>query len=125
MEEKAKRKMATAKKVGPAEFSNTDSHVVVNDGNLSNVYGPEGKPVFEKDLEDADLLFVNDGLLISDRHSGKYYDLKGKPVKNFYTDMDWFLYNNGNLLLCGMTLLFLVIGFILWFFLSWRRRKIQ
>ena len=106
-------------------FSNTDSYVVVNDGNLSNVYGPEGKPVFEKDLEDADLLFVDDGLLISDRHSGKYYDLKGKPVKNFYTDMDWFLYNNGNLLLCGMTLLFLVIGFILWFFLSWRRRKIQ
>ena len=104
-------------------FSCTDFYIVVEDGDLSNVYGPEGKPIFEKDLENADLVFVSDGLLISDRNSGKYYDLNGKPVKNSYTKTDWFLHKNAEALLLGMIVLFILAGVFIWYRYSWKKRK--
>ena len=105
-------------------FSSTDFYVVVNDGNLSNVYGPEGKSIFERDLENADLEIVSDGLLISDRNSGKYYDLTGKPVKNFYTKIDKLLYNNEEIILLGLFILFFLVGVYFWRRYSWKKRKL-
>ncbi|MBR5639582.1 MAG: hypothetical protein IKW83_07445 [Muribaculaceae bacterium] len=87
----------------------------------SNVYGPDGKFVFEKDLKTGWLCLydTDDGIIINDSETGIYYDKNGNQVNNIYTFYD--RYNK--VIFWTFIILSLIISTVLWYIYSWKRRK--
>ncbi|MBR5087778.1 MAG: hypothetical protein IKX31_12325 [Muribaculaceae bacterium] len=96
-----------------------DNYIIIIDDSKSNVYGPEGKAVFAEDLENANLMFNRDGDIIMNCNTGDCYDVKGNLVDNMKTA----IYKNESAVMIGCVVVFWLVAFVLWFFLSWRRRK--
>lgn len=99
-------------------FPTTD-YIIIKDGSKSNVYGPEGKAVFDEDLENAKLVFNGDGDIIFDSNTGDCYDMNGKPVNS----MKATIYKNETAMQIITVVVCLLLASVLWFFLSWRRRN--
>jgi hypothetical protein len=55
--------------------------------------------------------------------NGEYYDLQGQPVSNFYTLLDRLDYKNPDALYLSIFAFFIIVTFMLWYFLLWRKKK--
>ena len=92
---------------------------IVIEGNKCNVYGSDGKPVFAKDLENARLQFIDDGKLIINHETNEVFNTDGTPANSLKAT----IYKNLKAFSIAVFAVVLSLTFVLWFFLSWRRRK--
>ena len=105
-------------------YGEENGYAIIKDDNKWNVYGPEGKKVFEKDVVFSSnrgylyqLNFEDKGTLIVNRSTGEYFDFEGKPVSNFYTFMNRLLFAHYDFLTVLLVGLFMIIAGLIWFFL--------
>jgi len=102
---------------------NMNGYAIIDDGKDANLFGPDGNPVFKEDFKDGLFTFVHHGQLITNRMNGEYYDLQGQPVSNFYTLLDRLDYKNPDALYLSIFAFFIIVTFMLWYFLLWRKKK--
>ena len=112
----------------------TSGYAVVKEGVNWNVYGPEGKAVFENDRkilnpENDPMLYmalelVDDDKLIADRSSGEYFDLEGKPVSSLYTFFNRLNFEHPDALYLSIFAIFMLIAGLLWYLFVGRKPTI-